>query len=642
MIKLTLLALGAFSGLSSVQAFIGYDIEMYNPPCAYACFSALSSNALACSEIMEMDGHAHAMSSSDCRAQDSAWLTSLAYCIQSRCEPFGVPTSKLESYWEKESTKSAGLVKPKWSYGASLANIQETPTLEAEEEGTMNFTALSADDKWFLQWNTMDSFARSEYVTATYSIAVLVAGFGLPIVLTLLGYLPFMHRFSSKLKPYIIYPALLGKRHVEPLPYSAGNAPTIGQALYVFFMVILTTILSSVTFKAAQPNAWYENAYQEVMNYVMLRTGMIAFGLLPLTILFAGRNNVLLWLSNWSHATYLLLHRWIARIFGLLVILHSILALHLYKDTGAYPEEEKLDYWIWGSVGTVAVSIMLIISGLYVRKRQYELFLISHIVLAIFVIAGCWYHIKYRFGSKWGYEKWIYAAMAVWAFDRIWRVLRVVKNGARRAVVTDLGSIVRVDVEGVRWSGRPGQHAYAYFPTLKPMRPWENHPFSVIPTALLRGQHRGSTLIATHDDPEKHSIPSSSSSSLAQHKGSAGLTFFIRKSAGLTKALITHSSLLTFIDGPYTNTPSAPITACDRVLLIGGGVGITGLLPWVTQHSNVRVAWSVRHEAEGLVNALRPVIASRLLGAEDVDVRIGSRLDVEALLEEEADRKSVV
>ena len=59
--------------------------------------------------------------------------------------------------------------------------------------------------------------------------------------------------------------------------------------------------------------------------------------------------------------------------------------------------------------------------------------------------------------------------------------------GLRRAKVTDLGGdYVRIDVMGVRWGFDPGKHVYAFFPMLNPLRSWENHPFSVLPTALLQ------------------------------------------------------------------------------------------------------------------------------------------------------------
>ncbi|KAG7135971.1 Ferric/cupric reductase transmembrane component 1 like protein [Verticillium longisporum] len=251
-------------------------------------------------------------------------------------------------------------------------------------------------------------------------------------------------------------------------------------------MIILNVSLTAVNYKSARPNGWFSSQYQEVLEYVMIRTGTLGFALAPLVILFAGRNNVLLWLSNWSHSTFMLLHRWIARIFGLQVIIHSITALALYVNIGTYSEELKLPYWIWGCVATVAVVIMLVASNIYVRRQSYEVFLVIHILLVVFVVAGCWYHVDIRFQRKFGYEMWLYAACAVWFFDRMMRMLRVLKNGMRRSNVVNIDDdVVRVDVPGVRWAARPGQHVYVYFSTLNPFRPWENHPFSVIPTAIL-------------------------------------------------------------------------------------------------------------------------------------------------------------
>ena len=31
----------------------------------------------------------------------------------------------------------------------------------------------------------------------------------------------------------------------------------------------------------------------------------------------------------------------------------------------------------------------------------------------------------------------------------------------------------------------PSQYVYAYFPTLNPLRPWENYPFLIMPMAIL-------------------------------------------------------------------------------------------------------------------------------------------------------------
>jgi hypothetical protein len=60
-------------------------------------------------------------------------------------------------------------------------------------------------------------------------VVILVTAFGTPIVLTLLHRLPYMTRLIDRINPYLVYPSTLGTYQVRPLPYSLGNAPTIGR-----------------------------------------------------------------------------------------------------------------------------------------------------------------------------------------------------------------------------------------------------------------------------------------------------------------------------------------------------------------------------------------------------------------------------
>lgn len=298
--------------------------------------------------------------------------------------------------------------------------------------------------------------------------------------------IPFVAGALDRIKPYLIYPSTIGNYYVRPLPWLLGNPPTIGQALYIAMFFILNLVLSSVNYSRSQPHPWGYGQREETLAYIGYRTGHIAYALLPLLILFSSRNNFLLWITNWSHATYILLHRWVARIFAVQAIIHSITLLLTWKGTGKYAMDSTMPFWSWGIVATVLTCAMLVVSHLYFRRLSYEAFLVLHILLAFFVIVGCWYHVVLRFDFNF-YDNWLYAACAVWFFDRLLRVLRLAGNGARRAVVTEIGpDHVRVDIPGLRWAKMSGSVAYAFFPTLNPLRPWENHPFSINSTALFR------------------------------------------------------------------------------------------------------------------------------------------------------------
>jgi len=71
--------------------------------------------------------------------------------------------------------------------------------------------------------------------------------------------------------------------------------------------------------------------------------------------------------------------------------------------------------------------------------------------------------------------------------------------------------------------------------------------------------------------------------------GTAGVTLIVKKSTGLTKLLKSHDRLLTLLEGPYLHNPSDEVMSCDHVLLIGGSIGITALLPWIHAHPNVKL-----------------------------------------------------
>lgn len=482
-----------------------------------------------------------------------------------------------------------------------------------------------------------------------------------------------MGRIQDKIRPYVVYPGLIGTYHVRPLPFLLGNAPTVGQALFVALLTALNVLVSALGYHSAASHAWLKNQWQQTVGFLMYRTGVLSYAMLPLVILFAGRNNVLLWLTSWSHSTYLLLHRWVARLFLLQALLHSVLAVILYKDMGIYDVQATLDYWYWGVVATVLGCVTLFVSTLYIRQRWYEIFLLAHIAIAVIIIVGCWYHVVLRFppeGS--GFTTWLYAAIAVWVFDRAARLARIVKTGVRRARVTDIGEgYVRVDIDGVRWGTGPGRHVYVHFPTINPLRPWESHPFSIIPTSLLDRQAPPPTSSspatpggASNDDGklerqesediEKDTAKTPTPTTTARvvttgpHRTDrtiAGITLFIRKSHGMTKSLLptlpttttndNSGGLLTLLDGPYPNNKTSSILACDRVLLVAGGIGITGVLPWVdAARSRVKLAWGLK---EGAARCLVPALEGVLgrLADEDKEVSVGKRLDVEGLLAQE-------
>jgi uncharacterized membrane protein len=181
------------------------------------------------------------------------------------------------------------------------------------------------------------------------SIAIVALVAGLPIVLKYVSESPFALTILDTARPYLVWPSTIGTYQVRPLPYFLGNAPTVGQGIYIALFLIVNIVLSAIEYEPRLPSSLDDPERRGVKAYVLYRCGAFALSLFPVVILFSSRNNVLLWLTNWSHSTYLLLHQWVGRLFALYAILHSILGLMVYVN-----RQHRVWAWsIWGAIATV-------------------------------------------------------------------------------------------------------------------------------------------------------------------------------------------------------------------------------------------------------------------------------------------------
>lgn len=158
----------------TISGLVGYGIEPYNPPCAFACLRSLSSLTLECSETMDMGSDGMDMSSgsvitsAQCYASDSSWLTSLAWCMHVECTGYDVPASELESFWEAQATTDAS-VAAKWTYQEAFFNITTSsiPELSASAE-TLNTTSMANAETYLSQYNALTAVQRENVVESGY------------------------------------------------------------------------------------------------------------------------------------------------------------------------------------------------------------------------------------------------------------------------------------------------------------------------------------------------------------------------------------------------------------------------------------------------------------------------------------------
>jgi hypothetical protein len=249
---------------------------------------------------------------------------------------------------------------------------------------------------------------------------------------------------------------------------------------------------------------------------------------------------------------------------------------------------------------------------------------------------------------KWGYnfyDNWLYAAIAVWFFDRAVRVLRVLKNGMLCAAVTEVGdNYVRVDIPDVLWASKPGYVGYVGFPTLHPLRPWENHPFSVNPSAAFRCRRPvlapASSMDSASDNNHAKEVSADGklpvnfvARDVTDPSTTAGISFIIKRRSGMTKMLSRNTRLLTILDGPYPQSVDTDLLEVDHLLLLGGGIGITGLLSWLPFHPSVRLLWGVKASDQALVDEVSTALGS----VANKEIFVGQRFDITQALQKEVD-----
>jgi hypothetical protein len=463
---------------------------------------------------------------------------------------------------------------------------------------------------------------------------------GFPVLLTFLWFfLPIPNQIMSKIYGSFIYPAIIRHRRRVPLPFSVGYAPSYGEAIYITLLISANIFAASIGYQTFQPTLNYaEGSPWELAGYFANRCGMLSLANFMVLALMAGRNNILLWLTNWPHSTYLLLHRWVAYCCILEAVLHSLVWLcRATMSNHNHAERVKSQYWIWGIIATVSFSLILFTSILPIRQRQYELFLACHVILALLAVVGVWQHIWFKFTrdfGSYGFEVWIWLTIAFWALDHIIRYLRIAKNGIGKAEIIVLDNeYIQINVRGIEVEG----HVYLYFPTLS-WRSWENHPFSVYASALSdQAKTSNSSSLnsprsqanSLNEDIEKK-LPSLHVETVAKNNQQnlyPGFSLLIRTMGGSTSRLRLRQSLPVLVEGSY-HTPKPPSPHC-RLVAVAGGVGITAVLPTLKAHQgSKKLYWGSR------VHSLVDVVAPHLANVE-VELAVERRLDLRSILENE-------
>ncbi|KIW82734.1 hypothetical protein Z517_01977 [Fonsecaea pedrosoi CBS 271.37] len=450
------------------------------------------------------------------------------------------------------------------------------------------------------------------------------------------GFIKFVYDW---IRANLIIPAAFGSHHSRPVLWM--TIPTRMETIIIVTFYVMNFILCCVGYKIFNPNLYYSNG-QQGWRYIADRTGIISYACLPWLWMFAGRNNIFLWLTGWSFATFNIFHRHIARWATLCAIVHSINWSVLEGEFGYFAESWTEQYWYMGGMATITMSLLVFFSFMWFRVKSYEVFLLIHISLSVVTLVGLYYHTIIFDGE---YNPYLWPPIAIWSFDRAARLFRWVYCNLHmksshslmttKASITysQRGDFIRLELipGSTLLQPGPGQHYFLYQPIK--WKGWENHPFTLAGYERIDDTEEAQTVAGMEqlNSAAEKEIPSNTEGSSSRHSSDIGqplphgqrtvsnasggkqkLTFLIRPFSSWTRrlreeCLKSPTGIITphiFLEGPYGE--KSPLHTFEHVVFIVGGTGISGALPYMQDHAK-RVALDARQQsgaAEGKVSSL--------------------------------------
>lgn len=372
-------------------------------------------------------------------------------------------------------------------------------------------------------------------------------------------------------RKYISLPATFRTSHTRRSLLDS-ILPTRLESIITFVFFVMVVLCEAIGYHHVKNGTFFLKKSIGISYYVGDRTGIISLYLMVLTYLFAGRNNILLWMTGWKQSTFVMYHKWIGRILFCSVLTHtlSMLTYTLLKKT-LYEFRVLEDWWRWGAVAVVAGGIIMIQAFSWLRERSYEFFLNVHIILAVLFLVGAWRHVEI-----FAYGGWAYATAAIWCFDRFIRLVRIAAFGVRTAQVSIVSDETLKVTVGLNswWPFFCGSYGYIYFLTHTSTLFWQSRPFTVVKA----------------DDGK--------------------LCIYIKIKKGATQLLYKKllkepnqtCNVKIAVEGPYGDRK--PVETYGHALLYGGGNGIPGPYAYAKELAEakeqaktkfVKLYWVIRH-----------------------------------------------
>lgn len=440
---------------------------------------------------------------------------------------------------------------------------------------------------------------RWENVDVSHYLGIAFVAFtGLVLILT--GVINWMARMSrsfanqgnNKLQNAVRKHLTLGifPRHLQSNEFGGGINPDKLEAFFIVLMLLYSILANFILgFDWYVNDGQFKNKQSGMSRYFGDRSGIILSYQLPLLFIFPGRNNLFQYVTRWRQSRFLSFHKWIARIVVAEVLIHSFaMASQYYADLAKFSARMTREYYRYGIVSTVFFCLIIPFALPYFRNHHYEVFLVVHIILVCFGLWTAFVHCIYT-----DYQQFYWACVAIWIFDRVARVARIVLTGGLSNVEVEYfesDHSIKFAVKEGFFKSTPGSHAFIHFITKKSF--WQSHPFTCLPSASKPGH----------------------------------VVFVCRVKNGITKEIANlcianggKYNMKVAIDGYYGEHEHYQYF--DKSVFITGSTGISGPLYIAKDLSErlpnheVKLYWSLRHLQDA-----KPYLAE-LLAFKDTNVK---------------------
>lgn len=375
----------------------------------------------------------------------------------------------------------------------------------------------------------------------------------------LLGF-RFLHKYNNMINKTLLIPSVFKDYHDRTfilwkvLPF---DFPTRANAIIVTIFSILTIIFVCVGYNVTLPHPYFSKRLYANIMLISYRTDIMSISLFPLVYFFGIRNNPFAYISGISYSKFNYYHKCCAYACTALAFIHSVVWTIWAVNQGSYAAKVKKEYWRWGIVATTLLFLLVFHSNKMIRNYMYEIFLLCHKIMSIIFIVAMYYHMR-----GFGWMGWVWSMVAIYAFDRFMRIVRIALHGGIvTATLKDCGDgIIKMTLKKPKYlSYKTGSYAFVYFlcSTSAFFYNFQSHPFTVLTDPT--------------EDPKNPST----------------LMFYFKAHKGVTRTVL--SRILSsgeesikckiLLEGPYGAQLPQRVKPDSNIVAIAAGLGSSAVYP---------------------------------------------------------------